>query len=158
VLRPGVPLTGPVAPGDVAAVAWRTPAWLWLVPFTAATAAYLLGSALVLGSARPWRWAGGAALVVLLALLLGDGGALGWLSAGLAAVAGHPYGVETVVAGGAVRLKTVAVQLTTGETVRVWRDLPTPGRWAAATLLWTAAGLAALWLGTVRRRERERRA
>jgi hypothetical protein len=158
VLRPGVSAVGAVAPGDVVAVAWRTPAWVWVVPFTAATTAYLLGSALVLGTARPWRWAGGATLVVLLAVLLGDGGALGWLNAGLAAVAGHPYGVETVVAGGAVRLKTIAVRLATGETVRVWRDLPTAGRWAAATLLWTAAGAAALWLGTARRREREPRA
>lgn len=34
--------------------------WQWLVPFTGAAVMYLLGSALTLATAHPWRWLGGA--------------------------------------------------------------------------------------------------
>ena len=46
--------------------------------------------------------------------------------------------------------------LATGRTVTVWRALPDLGQWAAATLLWTGAGLAALWAAASRHRERRR--
>jgi hypothetical protein len=40
--------------------------------------------------------------------------------------------------------------------VMVWRALPDVGQWAAATLLWTGAGLVALWAAASRHREGRR--
>jgi len=39
--------------------------WQWLAPVIGATVTYLLGSALTLVSARPWRWLGGGAVAYL---------------------------------------------------------------------------------------------
>jgi hypothetical protein len=135
---------GAVDPRQLTTVVWKTPPWLWLVPFTAATVAYLLGSALVLATRHPGRWFVGAAIVVSLALLLGGDALLGRLDV-----------VETVFTGGPVSRKTSEVLLTTGQMVRVWR-LPAVDRWAAATSLALAIGIVALWMATLRLRERER--
>ena len=156
VLSPTGTISGPVDPGQLTAVEWRTPAWLWLVPFSAATATYLLGSAIVLATERPWRWVGGLALLVLLVVLLAQSGGYESLGAALGGIVTHPLGLETVLAGGTVSRNTAAIVLTTGERMLVWRSLPDPGRWATATLIWLAIGAAALWLATIRYRERER--
>ena len=147
--------TDAVDPRDLTAVAWSTPRWLWLIPFTAATIAYLLGSALVLGVERLWRWVGGFVLIVFFALLLGREGRPEWLNAGLEVLTDHPAGLSTAFAGGPMN-QSAEVLLTTGETIRIWRDLPSPGRWAAATLLWIGIGFVSLWLATLRYREQER--
>ena len=143
------------APERLAEVAWRTPWWQWAIPFTAATVAYLLGSALVLATRHPWRWAAGALLAVVLALTLSGAGGRG--DAGPRdRLLGHRYGVETLVLGGPDgRTSPVTVAAADGRPVRAWRELPTFDRWAAATLLWTAAGALALWLATRRLRERD---
>lgn len=152
VLAPGAS----TAPQRLAEVAWRTPWWQWVVPFTAATVAYLLGSALVLATRHAWRWAVGALLAVVLALTLGGAGARGAADP-RDALLGHRYGVETLVLGSPDgRTSPVTVAASDGRPVRAWRELPTLDRWAAATLLWTAAGALALWLATLRLRERER--
>ena len=39
--------------------------WQWLAPVIGATVTYLLGSALTLVSARPWRWLGGGMVAYL---------------------------------------------------------------------------------------------
>lgn len=140
----------------IAAVAWRTPWWQWAIPFTAATVAYLLGSALVLATRHPWRWAVGALLAVLLPLTLGDADERGD-GRPRDGLLGQRYGVETLVLGSPDgRTSPVTVAAADGRPVRAWRELPRLDRWAAATLLWSAAGALALWLATLRLRERER--
>ena len=52
-------------------------------------------------------------------------------------------------------LDTAAI-LTTGERVRVWSAVPDLTHWRTATLLWTGAGLLALWAAASRHRERRR--
>ena len=150
-----------LAPGSsaesarLAEVAWRTPWWQWVIPFTAATVAYLLGSALVLATRHPWRWAVGTLLVVLLPLTVGEAGE-GEGSGPRDGLLGQRYGVETLVLGSPDgRTSPVTVAAADGRPVRAWRELPTLDGWAAATLLWTAAGALALWLATLRLRERE---
>ena len=44
-------------PGATESVRWTTPWWEWALPFTSATAAYLLASTLMLATARPLFWA-----------------------------------------------------------------------------------------------------
>ena len=46
-------------PGATESVRWTTPWWEWALPFTSATAAYLLASTLMLATARPLFWAAG---------------------------------------------------------------------------------------------------
>jgi hypothetical protein len=46
--------------------------------------------------------------------------------------------------------------LTTGEPVMIWWGVPDLGDWRIATLLWTGAGLIALWAAASRHRERRR--
>jgi len=46
--------------------------------------------------------------------------------------------------------------LSTDDRVVVWRALPDVGQWAAATLLWTGAGLVTLWAAASRHREGRR--
>jgi hypothetical protein len=63
------------------------------------------------------------------------------------------YGLDALLTARTGSLKTEAT-LSTGETVVVWRALPDVGQWAAATLLWTSAGLVALGAAASRHRER----
>ena len=153
VLKGSGPLADPLDPVRVSMVDWRTPAWYWVLPFTAATVTYLFGSAVMLCASSLRRWLGGAALILLLILLVGRGGGFGVLSALVTGLASHPYGLETVFAGGPMRQGLGQVLLTTGEKVFVWRSLPTIGGWLVATVIWFVLGLVALWVATVRYRE-----
>jgi hypothetical protein len=150
---------GALRPADPRAVAWRPEPLLWLAPFMAATAMYLLASALILGTRHPLRWVIGCVLgFFLLAaiaetansrlLLRGMNGVLGPLTAG-------PYGLETLLVAQTESLK-LETNFTTGQPAVVWVGLPDPGRWAIAALLWTAAGLIALWAAASRHRELRR--
>jgi hypothetical protein len=47
-----------------------TPPWRWAAPFAGAAVTYLLGSALAVRAAHPWRWAGAALLVYAVLLML----------------------------------------------------------------------------------------
>lgn len=97
--------------------------WQWIIPFTATTAMYLLGSALVVGVRHPVRWLLGAVGVCfLLANVYDVHGPAGLLSA----------------------LDSAAT---------VWRKEPDLALWAIVTSLWLAAGLAALWAAVSRHRE-----
>ena len=51
-----------------------------------------------------------------------------------------PYGFDSLLTARTESLKTLAT-LTTKERVVVWQGLRDLGQWAAATLLWTGAGL-----------------
>ena len=44
------------AAGSTRDVAWTTRWWEWVLPFTSATAVYMLASALLLATAHPFRW------------------------------------------------------------------------------------------------------
>ena len=146
---------GVLEPGQLATVQWRTPRWLWVLPFTSATVAYLLGSAVALSAGRVQRWLGAIAAVLLLVVLLGENGGFEGLSNAVATVASHRYGLETVFAGSPMTHDTAEVILSNQERVFVWLSLPTRERWVVATALWLVTGFVALWLATIRYRERE---
>ncbi len=162
-------LTSPLPPdADVrAGVPVRTFRWtpepvLWLVPFTSATATYLLASALALGSTarRIVAVAAGVFLLVAGVSVAGELTGSRWLvlapSRAVSALVYGQHGLMTLLTG-RTEVMGFRTALSPGETVMVWRDLPDVGRWAVATLLWTSAGLASLWAATLRHRERRRR-
>jgi hypothetical protein len=154
-----VPAPGTLDPAALRAVRYRPQLLLWLVPFTAATGAYLLASAVALGSRHPIRWVIGIFLGALLLSALGSAASVEWLKFGPANfvrfVHEGRFGFDALLTARAESLKTVAV-LSNGKTVNVWRDLPDVGEWAIATLAWTSAGCLALWAAVSRHRERRR--
>jgi hypothetical protein len=135
-------------PADFVTQAWPVPGWLWLVPFAAATALYLLGSIVVLASDHPWRWIAGIALGFPLLL------ALGVLESGLwvrGLVEGR-YGLEVLVTGCLLR----EVNLPTPADGFIRTDVfdPMPDAWPVAALLWTGIGLAGTLAAALARQER----
>lgn len=153
------PEIGTVDPATLRSVRWTPRAALWLVPFTSATVTYLFASAVTLGPRHPWRWVAGT--VVALFLYLGVAEATGsrfLLDAPNAYVRPlilAPYGLDAALSARTEVLK-VGTRLTTGEPAVVWRGFPDVGHWSGATLLWSAAGLLALWAAASRHRERRR--
>jgi hypothetical protein len=159
-----LPLSGAVDPAQLRAVRWRPDPVLWLVPFAGATAIYLLASAVALGVRRPLWWLAGTALAFFLAaVVLNEIGA----AAGSRDLVLTPsrvlrsfiygrYGLETLLLANAESL-SVETWLPSGQATVVWLGLPHPGPWAAATLLWTGAGLVLLWAAASRHRETRRR-
>jgi len=152
-----------VDPAALRAVRWAPGAIVWLVPFVGATASYLLVSAFMLGIRRPLRWIVGALLLFLVASFASDVASrllgVGWLEdaptrAASMLVEGR-YGLESLLTLRTWSLDTRAV-LTTGERIQVWSALPDLAAWRIAALLWTGAGLLALWAAAWRHRERRR--
>lgn len=127
---------------------WPMPPWLWIVPFTGATAAYLLGSVVALRTDHPWRFLAG---FVVGWVLLGTVGHA-WGNGMIEAVAEGRYGLEVLVTGSDCLTTTVAApgggQVSTGVFV------PDPARWARATALWIALGLAMTVAAARRHQER----
>jgi hypothetical protein len=154
-----VPDPGTLEPGALGTVLWTPRPVLWLVPFTAATATYLLASALALGLRHPLWWIIGSVLGALLVGAFTEAANVEWLATVsqrlLESLFYGPYGVDALFTARTESLKTEAI-LSTGETVGVWRGLPDLGQWAMATLLWTGAGLVALWAAASRHRELRR--
>ena len=151
------PAGGALDAGAVQTVQWTPTPLLWLVPFAAATGVYLLASAMALGIRQPVRWAGGIVLAVYLVAGLGQAVNANWPATPsgrlLHGIFDGRYGLDALLTARTGSLKTEAT-LTTGERVVVWRALPELGDWAAATLLWTGAGLIALLAAASRHRER----
>lgn len=149
----------PFDPSAISHVPWTPDPWLWLVPFTAATATYLLASALALGTRHPLRWVAGTVCGFLLLVGLAESANAERLIQGgdllLRSLLEGPYGVDAFLTARTESFQ-VAARLTTGDSVIVWRALPDLRDWAAATLLWTGAGLLALWAAASRHRERRR--
>lgn len=144
----GLP-AGALPDDDAATRRWTAvPAWMWLVPFTGATAAYLVGSVVVLASDHPWRWLAGLAFGVM--LLFGMADALD-VEPALGAFLQGPYGVETASTGISVQEAVITVD---GDHARVRRHRPVAGHWATATLLWTGLGLAGVLAAAFRHQER----
>lgn len=141
------------AAGATQVVLWTTPLWQWLVPFTAATAAYLLATGLLLGTRHPWWWLGGPWVLVLTLGVVSNAGNIDWLGQALEGaflgIAAHPLGLDTLLTSGWDTL-TTGFRSPSGGHRLGWYQMPSFGRWIAATALWTGLGLAAL-LGAVAR-------
>jgi len=99
-------------------------AWQWVIPFTSATVAYLLGSAAVIASDHPWRWIMGVIVtyvVILLVLMDMDRRDAIRMWAGIV----NSYrGLQTAVFG----------------DVRVRHVGASAARWLGATAIWGALG------------------
>lgn len=153
VLSSSIPAAGTFADsGAVQSVRLKPQPVFWLVPFTAATGAYLLASALALGLRHPLRWIVGMALGLWLVFAVGDAANVEWLAQLPSRLFAGPYGIDTLLTA-RTESGQVRVTLSTGERVRAWRALPDLGRWATATLLWTGVGLVSLWAAASRHRE-----
>jgi hypothetical protein len=145
------------------AVTWAPGPQLWAIPFTAATACYLLASALALGTRRPHRWVIGAMLAYLLSSIGSEAASaqlrVGWLDGApgrlVRLLVDSRYGLDALLTGRIESLSDPAT-LTTGEHTIAWRAVPDLADWRTATLLWTGAGLLALWAAASRHRERRR--
>ena len=152
------PGPGPVDPSIVREVRWTPEPVLWLAPFTAATATYLLASALALGARHPLRWIIGGVLAFVLIVAASEAGNVELAAAParmLEQVLTGRYGLSAVAIADTEALK-VETTLPDGRPVVVWRGLPDVASWATATLLWTCAGLLALWAAARRHRETRR--
>lgn len=117
-------------PGAMASVNWSTPWWEWLLPFTSATAAYLLASTLMLATRRPLFWAAGlwvAGAVVLWIAAIRD---IDWIQRASDFVAWY-------IGGDAF---TRWMQLPTGGR-EVWTLLPSVNMWIASSVFWIGLGL-----------------
>lgn len=157
---PAFPIPGgAVDPATIRDVRWAPEPLLLLVPFTAATGTYLLSSAVALGLRHPFRWFAATVLGMFLiatASEVTNASGLAEIPEDLMEVLlGGRYGLEALLIASTESLK-IETALTTGGRVVVWRGLPDPGQWAAATLLWIGAGLVLLWAAASRHRENRR--
>jgi hypothetical protein len=159
----GIAAAGPIDPAALRTVRWAPGPLIWAVPFTAATACYLLASAFALGTRRPLRWVIGTVLSFVLATVASQAASaqlrVGWLYRApehlLRLLLEGRYGLDAVLTA---RLESLggSTSLTTGQSARVWWGVPDLADWGTATLLWTGAGLLALWAAASRHRERRR--
>lgn len=139
----------------VRVVRWTPAPLLWLVPFTAATATYLLTSALLLGLRNPVRWIGGFVFaLVLLAGLTGltDVPWLRFLPSRLVSSLLHGSHGLAMLLTASTEFLAARVPLSTGDVVATVPGVPDVGGWAVTSLLWIGAGVAALWAAAHRHR------
>ncbi|HET7461694.1 MAG TPA: hypothetical protein VFJ82_10605 [Longimicrobium sp.] len=73
--------------------------WLWIAPFTGVAVMYLLGSALTLVTAYPWRWMGGGVVAYMFLRMLRMADGTRPLSEAVDSVIWGRYGIATVVSG-----------------------------------------------------------
>lgn len=117
--------------------------WQWIVPFTAITITYLVGSILVLASDHPWVWLAGifVGLLFLNATLTAAGADEAMRSLGTL-LNGH-YGLMPATSGMRVVPMEIPVR---GETLRVQHGVPDLSAWLLSTLIWMgAAAGGVLW-------------
>jgi len=111
--------------------------WQWVAPFVGATVTYLLGSALTLFTARPWRWLGGAFVGYFFLGAFSEVDATEPLGDAVGALIRGHYGLRTVLTGlvhneqaGDVKFAMIA-------------DF---GSWLTATWIWLAISISLfLW-------------
>ena len=139
-----VDLSGATAgtPGATESVNWTTPWWEWALPFTSATAAYLVASTLMLATARPLFWAVGLWVAGAVALGVADVWDIGWIERTADFVAWY-IGGDTFTRG---------VQLPSGGR-EAWTLLPTAKMWAVSSVLWIGLGLAGVLAASGRARK-----
>ena len=128
-------------PGATESVNWTTPWWEWALPFTSATAAYLLASTLVLATPRPLFWAAGLWVAGAVVLGIGDIRDVGWIERTAEFVAWYAGG-DTFNRG---------VELPTGGA-EGWMRLPTIGLWMASSAFWVSLGLVGVLVASGRAR------
>jgi len=134
------------AAGATEVVRWTTAWWEWVLPIGAASAAYLVVSALVVSTRHPVWWALGLWFLMLPIGAIGDEFEIAWAERAFALVA-WPLGEWGIA------LET-AVRLPDGEGLSALRALPSFGAWAAATVFWIAVGCAGVFAGASRPRKR----
>jgi hypothetical protein len=100
--------------------------WEWLVPITAATIAYAVGSAAVIGLRHPVRWIAGGVPGLMVLYFFGPSLGMGALHSVLQDVWQGPFGLTTVL----------------GTTLLDESGAPDLLRWSLATLLWGAGSIA----------------
>jgi hypothetical protein len=158
-----MPASERLDPAMLRIVRWAPGPVVWVIPAAAATATYLLASAIMLGIRHPFRWVVGA--VVLVPALSAATHLAGrlldveWLTDAPARAVSQlvegRYGLEALLTLRTWSLDTRVV-LTTGERIQAWSAIPNLGDWRIAALLWTTAGLLALWAAASRHREQRR--
>ena len=126
---------------------WPLPWWLWAVPFTAATATYLAGTAIALASDHPWRWYAGILCGFLLPLAVGSP----WTRAVPELLVEGRFGLEMLVTGSGHA--PVSVTTPEGHVIDRWVLDPQPARWLAAVALWGGASLAGAVVAARRHRD-----
>lgn len=129
-------------PGSMESVNWTTPWWQWALPFTSASAAYLLASTLMLATARPVFWAAGLWVAGAVVLVIAEIRDIGWIQRATEFVAWY-VGGESFARG---------VQLPTGREV-VWTLLPTVKMWMALSAFWIGLGLVGVLAASSRPRD-----
>ena len=152
-----------VDPASLQRVRWNPGPLIWLVPFTAATVTYLLASGFALGTRHPVRWLVGVVVAFVLSTVAGGVASTQldapWLDHAPARLLdllfSTRYGLDAVLTARIESLGAPAT-LATGQQTMVWWAVPKLGDWGTATLLWTGAGLLALWAAAARHRERRR--
>ena len=129
--------------GATREVAWTTPWWEWVLPFTSATAAYMLASALILATPHPFRWAAAIYVLSLLPMLAVELFELHSLQRGAETFAWF-IGGEDFARG---------ARLPTGERVEGWLLLPSIGQWLAWAAVWISLGFASILTASARVRD-----
>ena len=122
-----------------------------MVPFTAATLAYVFGSVFVLASRYPWRWIVGVVAGYTLMFSLMDHFAPrpdGWRAFDLW---NGSLGVVATLTGQMPIPRMVTV--VNGEQWAFMRWTTDVSTWLVGTLLWGAVGGALLWYAISRRRD-----
>lgn len=117
-------------PGAMESVNWTTPWWEWALPFTSATAAYLVASTLMLATRRPLFWAAGLWVAGGVVLGIADFRDIDWIQRASDFVAWY-IGGDSFTRG---------MQLPSGGR-EVWTLLPTARMWTASSALWIGLGL-----------------
>ncbi|MCY3705354.1 MAG: hypothetical protein OXH08_07610 [Gammaproteobacteria bacterium] len=117
-------------PGAMESVNWTTPWWEWALPFTSATAAYLLASTLMLATRRPLFWAAGLWFAGAVVLGIADIRDIDWIQRASDFVAWY-IGGDSFTRG---------MQLPTGGR-EVWTLLPSIQMWTASSAFWIGLGL-----------------
>lgn len=128
--------------GHATAVQWSTQWWEWLVPFGGATAAYLLASALLLGTRHPvWGGAGVWASVLGVMVIMERTQWQGTLA-----------GLQRLF--WCIGLLEPRVTATIPDVGRVqqWAWLPSFGLWVGTVAIWLTLGGAAVMAATTRHR------
>lgn len=121
--------------------------WMWLLPFTAATVAYLVGSAIVLATDHPWRWTAAGIFLFAVLLQLSEAMRDPWLERRLGSVVFGRYGLNSVATG------TVEVQTLAPGGGIAFQMVPDQQAWVVATLLWGAIALVAVLVAAHRYQE-----
>lgn len=139
--------------------AWNgtTPAWAWVVAFTAPTLGYLLTSIAVIGSDHPWRWIGG--IVIGYGILLSVFSSFGMadLAVALNSIYAGSLGIKAALFGTVTEAARSAVMSAGGGThqrmaVEMANSLML-STWILAMPLWLIGSAIAVTIASYRHRE-----